>query len=57
MRDGIAGHETLQIGRNKLASQMLEHRRRPEAAQIEVEVGMDGHEVADIDPGCGAAFV
>ena len=36
---------------------MREHGDRAETAEVEVEVGMDRHEVADIDAGRLAAFV
>src|SRR4029077_16574577 len=53
----IIGHETRHVGRDELLPEMLDHRRRPETTKVEVEIGMDGNEVADVDAGGSTPFV
>jgi hypothetical protein len=36
---------------------VFEHRRRAEATKVEVEVGVDGDEIADFDAGGAPSFV
>jgi hypothetical protein len=53
----VIGRKPRQVGRGELLGEMREHGDRAETAEVEVEVGMDRHEVADIDAGGRAAFV
>ena len=43
--------ETRQVGRDELVREMREQAVGAETAEIEVEVAMDGHELADIEAG------
>ena len=50
-RHGEDRAKRVEIGGDELILEMREHAAGAEAAKIEVEIGMDRHEVADIDPG------